>query len=171
MENCNISLELSPKVEFYRRRLDTFSDVILQDLAMDFRVTKFIFYRGCVFSIELLQELFVNNPDHAHELFITDPEHIVDGSLVEISFVELQKKIFETLEGWGYPGKFAEEVIANRACMYWNIVEALLHLPPDRCFIYNVTNCKYKDNFWLFDFCFIVISGNEGLVLNGGASD
>ncbi len=171
MINSNISLESTSKVEFYRQHMDIFSDIIQQDFAIGFGMRKFTFYPEQSFSIELLQELFVNNPDLAHELFVNDAAHKVDGSLEEVSFADMQKKLIECLGFWGYPGKFADEVIANRTFMFWSIVRELLRLPPDRCYIYNATNCKYKLNDWLFDFCFIVISGNEGLVLNGGASD
>ncbi len=169
MEKCNISLEVSPKVEFYEKQLAAFRDVIdICNLSIGFMMKKFILHGEKTFSLEFLQELFIRDLGNAYDLWVNDPEHIVDGCLEEVAFSRIQEESLKVLE-WGvYDEEQSKKEINSRLFMYWSIIEGLLQLPPDHCFMYSVTNHAYKlIDGAIVEFCFIVISGNEGLVLSG----
>ena len=169
MVHCNISLEANPKVEFYQKQLEALSDVIdVCNLSIGFTMKKFILYEKKTFSLEFLQELFIRDLENAYDLSVNDPAHIVDGSLEEVSFSRIQEELLKVL-GWGvYDEEQSKKEINSRLFMYWSIIEGLLQLPPDHCFMYSVTNHAYKlIDGAIVEFCFIVISGNEGLILSG----
>ncbi len=103
------------------------------------------------FTIDFLQELYSDDYED------TPP---VDSIITRISFDTIKETIDKIL-------KFTrdKEVYAARSYIYWTIIRQVLDqkIPPTIC--YN-GGSFFGDSAW--NFCFIIINGNKGIVLGGG---
>ncbi len=108
------------------------------------------------------------------ELFASDKTIRVTGKLEKVAFDHAKFLIDESFcwPGGSYDNenediKFPE----MRSIVFWDLVEKMLIHQPDQCYRYFEINGQpvFKQDWPMWDFCFVLISGNRGIVLVCGA--
>ena len=114
------------------------------------------------FSVDLLKELYSYNS-------MLD----INGVLKKTSFEEIQKKMAYGLSWRGGSCDYdAEEYPEVRELVFWDIVQRAFEFPANECleFLQTDGQCVFGGNDWImWDYCFILLKKNMGIVLLCGA--
>ncbi len=116
------------------------------------------------FSIDLLKEMY--------EGFLGIS---VDGKIEPRLFISIQDEInkYFNIPGNSYNDEDMESPLA-RTMVFWNIIERSIGgVSPDKCYSYVGLNgtSLFSDGSEIWDFSFILIRENKGIVLLGSAGD
>ncbi len=113
------------------------------------------------FTIDLLQELFSKYTDSP----------AVNGIITRISFDSIKETIDSCL---GYKRNFTygDKFYAAQSHIYWAIIKKALDqkIPPTICYNHSPAGQSFFTGL-MWDFCFILINGNKGIVISGCALD
>ncbi len=112
------------------------------------------------FTLRLLRELYHDDRDTCE----------IDGEIHQVSFDKVKNDINPNLQC--HPSsEYGDKIDLAHRLIYWKIVnQALDNKIPLVCYEHwPVGMSSFKGMMW--DFCFILINGDTGIVLNGRAFD
>ena len=159
----NNSIEEIQEIKMYNLQLNGLAGTMQgSEYVVDFLLKGFVFtQKKQTFSIESLEKLFIQIPPNK-----------IDGIFIQTSFELIKSTINDALSCIGGSSDYdAIYYPKARALVFWDIIQQAFDLPPDICLEYKQKDhkCIFDLDWVMWDYCFILIKNNNGIVLACGA--
>lgn len=134
---------------------------------IDYDIITFNFCQSIEFSLQQLSQIVTT----------IDPQgEPVDGTLAQVSFMEVKKSVTNGLSyisrGGGIHVSPDKVFVTKRVDTFWNIIQNNFILPPSICYRHEAYPRSYFDFGVMWDFCFILLNQHQqGIIIYAGAAD
>ncbi len=129
--------------------------------SVNFETVKFTFEGPAKISMEQLKQLY--------------PEHNVAGKIIPITFVDAQRIVNRCLS-FHVKGSIPQitpdtELSMARFLTFWHLIKEEVVLPSNTVFLHIPDAGSYFNFGIVWNFCIILLSGQEGILISGQAYD